>query len=255
MEPVSREQIVAIIRQRADRLRDAEVRVNEGLPELMRIRDNWLRERGIERVGRNIDPALNGHRDPVPVVEPRERGDRGLPEVRPVGEQAIRLRVPPVPPPGVVAPIRIPDQPQGLVQRHLDPLGGHPVMFLGDRNNAQDVARRARNREIARNQRNHRMQEIERDHADRVGRLNALGVALEDAQRRLRDGRAQGGPQRPERGPLFRQATIPSDEDDCGSQIARTTINVTVEGEIVSYASSPDQPSSVGLFIWGKCLK
>ena len=212
MEPVSREQIVAIIRQRADRLRDAEVRVNEGLPELMRIRDNWLRERGIERVGRNIDPAVNGHRDPVPVVEPRERGDRGLPDVRPVGEQAIRPRVPPVPPPVVVAAglgnpdqpqgvvvqrqlqrqiqhlegIRNPDQPQGFVQRQielnrqrLDPLGGHPVMFLGDRNNAQDVARRARNREIARNQRNHRMQEIERDHADRVCLLYTSDAADE----------------------------------------------------------------------------
>ena len=272
MEPVSREQIVAIIRQRADRLRDAEVRVNEGLPELMRIRDNWLRERGIERVGRNIDPApnghpirpliINGHRDLVPVVEPREIGDRGLPEFRPVGEQAIRPRVPLGPPPvAVAAGIPNPDQPQVLVHRQLDPLGGHPVMFRGDHNNAQDAvdfARRARNREIARNarnQRNHRMQEIERDHADRVGRLNALGVALEDAQRRLRDGRAQGDPQRADRGPLFRQATIPSDEDDCGPQIARTMINVSVEGEIISYASSPDQPSSVGLFIWGKCLK
>ena len=249
MEPVSREQIVAIIRQRADRLRDAEVRA-VGLQDFMNNRrhHNRLRAYEVRRErlqARNIDPAINGQRDPIPPVEPRERGDRGLPEFWPVGEQAVRPRAPPVPPPvpgvpHIVAGIRNPDQLQGVAQRPVDPLGGHPVMFLGERN-----GRRV-------DHPNQRMQEIERDHADRVGRLNALGVALEDAQR-LR--RAQGGPLRAEHGPLFRQATIPSDEDDGGSQVARTTINISVEGDIVSYASSPDQPSSVGLFIWGKFLK
>ena len=257
MEPVSREQIVAIIRQRADRLRDAEVRAVR-LRELMRIRDN--------RVGRNIEPAINGQ-DPVPLVEPRERG---LPEVWPVGEQAIRPRVPPAPPPVALGGgIRNQEQPQGLAPRHLDPLGGHPVMFLGDRNGAPIVRP-----QIVVDHPNQRMQDIERDNESasdrrkrrnreaaqawrvehRARRVNALALeeGVEDAQRLLR---AQNERVRAERGPLFRQATIPSDEDDCGSYAARTTINVSVEGDIVSYASSPDQPSSVGLFISGKCLK
>ena len=142
--------------------------------------------------------------------------------------------------------------------RHLDPLGGQPVMFLGERNGRRG------------DQPNQRMQEIERDHADRVGRLNALGVALEDAERLRRErNRALAGANRAgaenrrvfqqrlraEHGPLFRQATIPSDDDDCGSQVASTTINVSIEGDVISYTSAPDQPRSVGLFIWGKCLK
>ena len=231
MEPVSREQIVAIIRQRADRLREYD-RLQVRLRELQRIRDN--------RAGRNIEPAVNGRRDQVDLLEPRERGERDLPEFWPVADQAARLRAPPVPPPVALVGRRNRDQPQGLGPRPLDPLGGLPVVFLGDRN------------ERRMDHPNQRIQEIEREHADRVGRLNALGVALEDAQR-LR--RAQGGPFRPEHGPLFRQATIPSDEDDCGSQVAPTIINVSVEGDVVSYAASPDQPSSVGLFICGKCLK
>ena len=236
MEPVSREQIVAIIRQRADRLREYD-RLQVRLRELQRIRDN--------RAGRNIEAAVNGRRGQVNLLEPRERGDRDIADfgraIQAAGEFGRAIRAPPVPPPvALVGGVRNRDQPQVPGPRQIDPLGGLPVVFLGDRN------------ERRMDHPNQRIQEIEREHADRVGRLNALGVALEDAQR-LR--RAQGGPFRPEHGPLFRQATIPSDEDDCGSQIARTTINVSLEGDVVSYASSPDQPSSVGLFICGKCLK
>ena len=233
MEPVSREQIVAIIRQRADRLRDYD-RLQVRLRELQRIRNN--------RAGRNIEPALNGQRDQIDLLEPREQRDRNLPGFWAAVDQGARIRPLPVPPPVALAgAIRNQDQPQGLGPRHIgDPLGGLPVVFLGDRN------------ERRMDHPNQRIQEIERDHADRVGRLNALGVALQDAHRL---GRAQGGPFRPDQGPLYRQATIPSDEDDCGAQITHTTINVSLEGDIVSYASSADQPSSVGLFICGKCLK
>ena len=230
------------------------------------------------RLIRNIDPAGRAGLG-LGFAEPREREGRGLPEVGPNNIRVpaaprVRVRVPrapPVPPPAELAGgLMNPEQPQvaalraqdlqpqvvRIDPRHLDPLGGQPVMFLGDRN-----GRRA-------DHQNQRMQEIERDHADRVGRLNALGVALEDAQR-LRRAENRGAENRAwlreraierrqrgiEHGPLFRQATIPSDEDDCGSQVASTTINVSIEGDVISYASAQDQPSSVGLFIWGKCLK
>ena len=277
MEPASHEQIVAIIRQRADRLRDAEVRLrdvrlrNVRFRELMRIRDN--------RAGQNIEPALrlpdinhlpvNGQQEPIPDLERRRRNRDAARQahinrqaarearvdvlngvvagIGPVAVPVVRQQVPPVPPHAArVGGMINHQQPQELAPRQIDPLGilqqGNG-MFLGDRN-----GRRLEHL-------NQRMQEIERDHADRLGRANVAGfdgLILEDA-RGIR--RVQGGPQRADQPPLFRQATIPSDEDDCSSQIARTTINMSVEGDVITYASSPDQPSSVGLFIWGKCLK
>ena len=274
MEPASHEQIVAIIRQRADRLRDAEVRLrdvrlrNVRFRELMRIRDN--------RAGQNIEPALrlpdinhlpvNGQQEPIPEdarLDARRRRNREAARqarearvdvlngvvagIGPVAVPVVRQQVPPVPPHAArVGGMINHEQPQELAPRQIDPLGvlqqGNG-MFLGDRN-----GRRLEHL-------NQRMQEIERDHADRLGRANVAGfdgLILEDA-RGIR--RVQGGPQRADQPPLFRQATIPSDEDDCSSQIARTTINMSVEGDVITYASSPDQPSSVGLFIWGKCLK
>ena len=290
MEPVSREQSVGRYRQLADRVRDRNDRArdrlradrirdvdgNERLVEadreqgelqelqqraarlrdLMRLRDN--------RLVRNIDLAVNGERNP----EPREREGRGLqghqvdwrrdvPRV-PLAELAGGLMNPEQPQVAALRAQVLPPQVVRIDPRHLDPLGGQPVMFLGERNGRRG------------DQPNQRMQEIERDHADRVGRLNALGVALEDAERLRRErNRALAGANRAgaenrrvfqqrlraEHGPLFRQATIPSDDDDCGSQVASTTINVSIEGDVISYTSAPDQPSSVGLFIWGKCLK
>ena len=277
MEPASHEQIVAIIRQRADRLRDAEVRLrdvrlrNVRFRELMRIRDN--------RAGQNIEPALrlpdinhlpvNGQQEPIPEdarLDARRRRNREAARqarearvdvlngvvagIGPVAVPVVRQQVPPVPPHAArVAGMINHEQPQELAPRQIDPLGvlqqGNG-MFLGDRNER---------REQLEARRHQRMQEIERDHADRLGRANVAGfdgLILEDA-RGIR--RVQGGAQRADQPPLFRQATIPSDEDDCSSQIARTTINMSVEGDVITYASSPDQPSSVGLFIWGKCLK
>ena len=280
MEPASHEQIVAIIRQRADRLRDAEVRLrdvrlrNVRFRELMRVRDN--------RAGQNIEPALrlpdvnhlpvNGQQEPIPEVERRRRNRDAARQahinrqaarearvdvlngvvagIGPVAVPVVRQQVPPVPPHAArVGGMINHEQPQELAPRQIDPLGvlqqGNG-MFLGDRNER---------REQLEARRHQRMQEIERDHADRLGRANVAGfdgLILEDARGIPR---VQGGAQRADEPPLFRQATIPSDEDDCSSQIARTTINMSVEGDVITYASSPDQPSSVGLFIWGKCLK
>ena len=300
MDPVSREQCVGIIRQR--RQRAEEVR-----EQLARIRVDRQRVRDFQRIirdnrlGRNIEPAVNGQVGRIPEGEPREREGRDLPEfaqnnVQVLAEPPVRLRVPPVPPvpipaeaaaalprnidlpdfvrgqlqaevrrhrvppvpipPDAAGDVMNPEQPQiELLARNLDPLGGHPVEFLREL-----PGRRAEQQNHRLHDRIEEMNRIEGNHVDRVARLNVLGVALNDANRlrdanRLLRARIDQRRMRADHGPLFRQATLPNDEDDYGSQVASTTINVSIEGDVISYSSAPDQPSSVGLFIWGKCLK
>ena len=220
MEPASREQIVAIIRQRADRLRREVYR----------------------EAGRNIDPVAQGQREQIDALEPREVVDRGPI----VGGQ------------GLGYPVRVPAPARGIrgiareqaraqrAQRH--------ERLIED----QDYRGRL-------NAQMHRLNALEHwagrrplnggqgDAAPDLGRrpiMRPMNAGEVDDLRRAMDRRFGQPP-----APLYRQATIPSDEDDCGSQLARTTINVSVDGDVVSYASSPDHPSSVGLYICGKCLK
>ena len=300
MDPVSREQCVGIIRQRRER-------AEERREERARIRVDRQRVRDFQRIirdnrlGRNIEPAVNGQVGRIPEGEPREREGRDLPEfaqnnVQVLAEPPVRLRVPPVPPvpipaeaaaalprnidlpdfvrgqlqeevrrhrvppvpipPDAAGDVMNPEQPQiELLARNLDPLGGHPVEFLREL-----PGRRAEQQNHRLHDRIEEMNRIEGNHVDRVARLNVLGVALNDANRlrdanRLLRARIDQRRMRADHGPLFRQATLPNDEDDYGSQVASTTINVSIEGDVISYSSAPDQPSSVGLFIWGKCLK
>ena len=311
MDPVSREQCVGIIRQRRERAEErreerARIRVDRqrGVERNVRVaevaRDARLRdlERIIRdnRLGRNIEPPVNGQVGRIPEGEPREREGRDFPEfaqnnVQVLAEPPVRLRVPPVPPvpipaeaaaalprnidlpdfvlgqlqaearrhrvppvpipPDVPGDLMNPEQPQiELLARNLDPLGGHPVEFLREL-----PGRRAEQQNHRLHDRIEEMNRIEGNHVDRVARLNVLGVALNEDANRLLRARINQRRMRADHGPLFRQATLPNDEDDYGSQVASTTINVSIEGDVISYSSAPDQPSSVGLFIWGKCLK